>query len=369
MMKQRMMRFGCFLFLILLIACQSGEPEEAALDMIDSSLEGIKEIHPIDLSEVDTWMYLLNYEPEEELIQQLVDSEFDLLVLEPLINMPDYSDFPMAAVIQRLHSAAHPKLVIAYIDIGQAEEWRSYWQPGWRIGQPDFILGADPDSWEGNYPVAYWREEWQKLWLGEDGILSLLLKAGFDGVYLDWVGGYADEAVMEAAQREGVDPELAMIEWVGRLADAGRAEDVKFIVIGQNAVELTENEGYLDIIDGISQEQVWFDGGPDNQPPGDCPLPRSEEEVDSEEYIQNLSPACRRVYRDNPDGTLHDYSEYYLNYLRKVLLSGKAVFTVDYAVEAENVTWVHQTSREMGFIPFAGERDLGTFIPAYIEKD
>jgi len=280
MLKQRVLRLGCLLFLFFLIACQSGEPEEATRDVMDYSSGVRVDTHPIDLSEVQTWMYLLNYEPEEELIQQLVDCEYDLLVLDPLINMPDYVDFPMAAVIQRLHSAAHPKLVIAYIDIGQAEEWRSYWQPGWRIGQPDFILGADPDSWEGNYPVAYWREEWQQLWLGEEGVLSLLLDAGFDGVYLDWVGGYADDAVMEAAQREGIDPQLAMIEWVERLADVGRARDAEFIIIGQNAVELTENEDYLAIIDGISQEQVWFDGGPDNQPPGDCPLPRNEDEVD-----------------------------------------------------------------------------------------
>jgi len=75
------------------------------------------------------------------------------------------------------------------------------------------------------------------------------------------------------------------------------------------------------------------------------------------------------VYEENPDGTLHDNSAYYLEYLKKVLQAGKVVFTIDYAVEAENIAWIYQTSRELGFIPFVGERDLGKFIAAYIEQD
>ena len=30
-------------------------------------------------------------------------------------------------------SINHPKLVIAYIDIGEAEDYRTYWQPGWGV--------------------------------------------------------------------------------------------------------------------------------------------------------------------------------------------------------------------------------------------
>ena len=52
------------------------------------------------------------------------------------------------------HGTDHPKLVIAHIDIGEAEDYRTYWQPGWGIENPEWIAGHDPDDWEGNFPVA-----------------------------------------------------------------------------------------------------------------------------------------------------------------------------------------------------------------------
>ncbi len=38
------------------------------------------------------------------------------------------------------------------------------------------------------------------------------------------------------------------------------------------------------------------------------------------------------------------------------------VFTVDYALESENVAWVYRTSRELGFIPFVGNRGLDMYL-------
>ena len=42
----------------------------------------------------------------------------------------------------------------------------------------------------------------------------------------------------------------------------------------------------------IAQEQIWFDGGVDNNPPVDCPLPRIEVEVDTDAYRASLSVEC-----------------------------------------------------------------------------
>jgi cysteinyl-tRNA synthetase len=285
-----------------------------------------------------------------------------MVVIEPIFTEAENTDFDIAAIVQNLHGATEPKLVLAYIDIGQAEEWRTYWEPGWEIGDPDWIVADDPDGWEGNFPVAYWRDEWQEIWLEEDGYLERLIDAGFDGVYLDWVEAYSDGNVVTAAVRDEVDPREEMVDFVGMIASQGRVKDKEFIVIAQNAAELATDDGYLETIDAIAQEQVWFDGGADNDPPGDCPLPRTEADVESEEYVESLSDECRRVYDEFPGSTLYVSSESYLEHLDYALGRGKTIFTVDYALEPENITWTYRTSRTHGFVPFVGERELAEYI-------
>jgi cysteinyl-tRNA synthetase len=268
----------------------------------------------------------------------------------------------MTAVISQLHNASHPKLVIAYIDIGQAENFRTYWQPGWAIGDPEWIVAGDPDGWEGNFPVAYWYDEYREIWLGEDGYLQAILDAGFDGVYLDWVEAYSDEDVTAFAVEDGADARQEMIWWVEDIGAYGRSQYPEFIVISQNAAELAQSNEFVKAIDAISQEQVWFDGGADNDPPGDCPLPPTDAEIDTDAYYDSLSPACGRQYDEFPESTLHVSSEEYLRDLKLAQSKGLIIFTVDYALEADNIAWVYESSRDLGFVPFVGGRALDRFV-------
>ena len=152
------------------------------------------------------------------------------------------------------------------------------------------------------------------------------------------------------------------IRWVADIARFTRLLNPEFIVIGQNAAELAQYDEYLDIIDAISQEQVWFDGGADNDPPGDCPLPRTDAEIDTSGYRDSLSAPCRRTYDRYPESTLHVSSEEYLHYLTMAKQKGLVVFTVDYALEPENIRWVNQASSKLGFVPFVGNRALNQYI-------
>ena len=357
------------LLVIFLSGCGSDDnATESAVTSINAA-DGINEAAPEAagrrrerLEQVGSWFYFLSVDPEGDSFKQLAASSYDMVVMEPIFTERENSTYDTAAVVQNLHGAARPKLVIAYIDIGQAEEWRTYWQPDWGIGDPDWIVAADPDGWEGNYPVAYWNAAWQEIWLGDDGYLQQLVEAGFDGVYLDWVEAYSDEDVMAAATRDGVDPRQEMIDWVAALAASGRERDDGFIIIAQNAAELAADAEYALIIDAIAQENIWFDGGADNEPPGDCSLPRSREEVDSLSYLAGLSPECRRVYQEFPQGTLHTSSEEYLADLAAARAAGLVIFTVDYALEPDNVDWVYRESRGLGLVPFVSERDLERYI-------
>lgn len=314
------------------------------------------------LADVSDWLYLIDVNLTSETVRRIVDSTYDMVVLDFIPSEADNIDYRMSDVIAQLHDSPHPKLVIAYIDIGEAEDYRTYWQPRWRIGDPTWIAGGDPDGWEGNFPVAFWYDEWREIWLAEDGYLQAILDAGFDGVYLDWVEAYSDENVSAIASADGVDARQEMIWWVGDIADFGRGQRPGFIVIGQNAAELAQSDEYLEIIDAIAQEQIWFDGGADNDPRGDCPLPRTEADIESEAYVESLSEQCLRTYEEFPDSTLHVSSEEYLNDLTLAREKGEIIFTIDYALEPENVAWVYENSRALGFVPFASSRALDRFV-------
>ncbi len=82
------------------------------------------------------------------------------------------------------------RLVIAYMSIGEAEDYRYYWQQGWKVGSPSWLEKENP-AWHGNYIVRYWDEDWQSVIYGNDGsYLRKILNAGFDGVYLDIIDAF-----------------------------------------------------------------------------------------------------------------------------------------------------------------------------------
>lgn len=316
-----------------------------------------------DLSKVKNWLYLIDVNLDEATVSQITQSKHDLVVIDYIPSEAENTDYPIAEVVDEWHGAKHSKQVLAYIDIGQAESYRSYWQDNWKIGDPDWITGEDPDGWDENYPVAYWNSEWQAIWLGNNGIISNIVAAGFDGVYLDWIEAYSDSSVTRVALKEGVDAEVAMIDFIADIATLGRKLRPEFLVVGQNALELVEHASYRNIIDAVAQEQTWFDGGADNNPPGDCPLPVRYQDVEAEHYLAKLSPICRDQHDKFPDSTLHMSSEEYLEYMKTAQNYGLMVLTVDYALDLTNVNWVRRESRRHGFIPFVGSRSLDSFIP------
>ena len=78
--------------------------------------------------------------------------------------------------------------VIAYLSIGQAEDYRWYWQREWRKKRnaPDWFVGPDK-RWKGNFYVRYWDDDWRQIILD---YVDRILAQGFDGVYLDCVDAY-----------------------------------------------------------------------------------------------------------------------------------------------------------------------------------
>lgn len=80
--------------------------------------------------------------------------------------------------------------VIAYMSIGEAEDYRYYWLPYWSFNAPDW-MGALNSDWPGNFKVQYWNSNWQYIIFGNDeSYTKKIIDSGFDGVYIDIIDAF-----------------------------------------------------------------------------------------------------------------------------------------------------------------------------------
>jgi cysteinyl-tRNA synthetase, unknown class len=144
------------------------------------------------LANARNFLYLINpdaYANKEAFIQAVTATDYDLLIMDLFdANGTAFT----AAEVSRLRAKANggTRLVICYMSIGEAEDYRFYWEAGWADAPPTWLEGENPD-WEGNFKVRYWEEAWQRIIYGPEGsYLDKILDAGFDGVYLDIIEAF-----------------------------------------------------------------------------------------------------------------------------------------------------------------------------------
>jgi cysteinyl-tRNA synthetase, unknown class len=142
--------------------------------------------------DVKNFLYLLNaslFQTPDSYIRALKNSGNDLIVIDAFFWGKAISPNQIA-LLQKKPSGGK-RLVLAYLSIGEAENYRYYWRPDWEKNPPIFLERENPE-WKGNYKVKYWNREWQEIICGsEDGTgfeksyLKKIIDAGFNGVYLD----------------------------------------------------------------------------------------------------------------------------------------------------------------------------------------
>lgn len=146
----------------------------------------------VTLGDAQNWLFMLDpqkYNSKEEYINALCETNFDAIVSDAFF----YDDIMLNEKdLARLKYKANggKRLAISYLSIGEAEDYRYYWQQEYNDNPPEWILQENP-NWAGNYPVEYWDEDWQNIIAkGDESYLRRIIDAGFDGVYLDIVDGY-----------------------------------------------------------------------------------------------------------------------------------------------------------------------------------
>ena len=219
-----------------------------------------------------------------------------------------------------------PRVVLAYMSIGEAESYRFYWKRHWGdfwmvpnvITKPAW-RGKLNGEWGGNYAVRYWDPDWQAIITGEGGYLDRILKAGFDGVWLDKVDSSLEDV---AAGRATATAD--MIDFIKSIGDRGRRANPGFLVFPQNGEALLSNPAYRAIINGFGKEGLLYgETGPDQ--------PNAPAEVAESVAL-----------------------------LRTLVAEGKPVLTIEYLEKPAEIDAARAKIAGYGFVPHFGDRMLGS---------
>lgn|GEM_PF-4488016 len=117
------------------------------------------------LMAIHSWAYQLQ---NIDITQIANNSTFELIVMDYSADGSDDGKFTKEDILQIKNSG---KKAICYISIGEAEDYRFYWDPNWDSdgnGIPDqgapAWLGQENPDWEGNYKVRFWQTDWQEIY-------------------------------------------------------------------------------------------------------------------------------------------------------------------------------------------------------------
>jgi cysteinyl-tRNA synthetase len=263
---------------------------------------------PPGAQNITSWVYQLqNYDHDR--LDAVAKAPAQLAVID--LARDAKSDWFRPDELAALHRSG--KRVLAYFEIGSIENFR----PEHKSLPRDLILNVWPD-WPDEQFVRYWDSRWWDLVVRPR--IDQAIKAGFDGVYLDTPLAY-EELDLSLVRGENRD-HLAglMSDLIVRISRYAKQKHPGFWIFPQNSPELRAQPGYVEAIDGIGMEELFYEAT--DQP---C----------NEDYCtENLDNT--RALRD----------------------AGKLVLAVDYATDPGNIRKACDRYRNERFAGYVTVRDL-----------
>jgi cysteinyl-tRNA synthetase len=145
----------------------------------------------IKLSLAQNYLYLIstdNFSSKQEMINAIAATNFDVVFIDLFFEEAAFTTSEINQL--KTKSNGGKRLVISYMNIGSAENFRYYWKKNWRLNNPTW-LKKKYDGYDDEYWVKYWKKDWQDIIYGNDNsYMKKIINAGFDGVYLDNVEAY-----------------------------------------------------------------------------------------------------------------------------------------------------------------------------------
>jgi cysteinyl-tRNA synthetase len=264
----------------------------------------------------DGWVYQLQGYPGGRL-DALARAPHPLAVID--LARDAGADYFTPAEIAALRATG--KAVLAYFEIGSIEEFRPEY-PVLRRDAGDLIANRWAD-WPDEHFVRYWDARWWDAVVGPR--LDRAITTGYDGVYLDTPLAYEEVDLAHAGGRTREGLARAMADLVIRISAYARERRSGFLIVPQNSPELRTQAGYVDAIDGVGMEELFFEA--------------TDRRCTADYCAENL--AHTRALRD----------------------AGKFVLAVDYAVRNGNIRAACDRYREEHFVGYVARRDLDRICP------
>ncbi len=324
-------------------------------------------LSPNRLANIKSWAYQLQNADSSEIAR----SPYDLIVIDHTKNGdPKRTLRPAELARMKKKPDGGRRIVLAYVSIGEAEDYRFYWDEKWietatpdvpeppplaapaagpatpvpkveapapggvtanppaeQSAKPDrwvsptapAWLGDESETWSGNFAVKYWDRGWQDLIIGSPGsFVERVLALGFDGVYLDRVDAYYEHIDDHPNAAED------MVDFVIRLAEAARKAKPGALVVPQNGEELLTRPAYVAAIDAIAKEDLLY-GSP------------VEGQLNSTAQLSNS-----------------------LGWLENATVADRPVLVVEYLDQPPVIAVAAADLVVRGFIPYFGRRALDT---------
>jgi cysteinyl-tRNA synthetase, unknown class len=278
-----------------------------------------------DLAAVNDFAYQL----QDLDLAALAASAFDLAIIDYSQDGSEGMRFTPEEISAVRHGSGGEKRVLAYMSIGEAEDYRWYWDERWdrnhdgrpNAGAPSWLGPGNPE-WQGNYKVRYWDPEWQAIIFGSPtSYLDKIMAAGYDGVYLDIIDAYEYWGPGGESGLNRKTAEQEMVDFVRAIAEYACVIKGKtgFGVFPQNGEGLSAHAEYVQSVTGIGKEDAWYN---DN---------RRQPSFYTAEVIKNLD-----VFKG----------------------AGKLVLVTDYVTQKSRIDDFYAKARARGYVPYATVRDL-----------
>ncbi|MFH1320394.1 MAG: MJ1477/TM1410 family putative glycoside hydrolase [Bacteroidota bacterium] len=269
------------------------------------------------LMDVNSWAYQLQ---NININQVVSDTSFELIVMDYSQDGTDDFKFTSQQITQIKNSG---EKAIAYISIGEAEDYRYYWQSSWETTPPSWLGDENPD-WHGNYKVRFWNTAWQNIIFS---YIDTIISQGFDGIYMDIIDAYY---YWQFENSEEPMADSLMVQFVLNIRNHidGLTLDT-FYIIPQNGEFVTEEGNvsasfkavFFNTINGIGVEDVFFEGNFDEDNP----------------------------YNPDNDRIL---------LLQEYLSNGKQVFSIEYLTQSSKIQQYLNEAATQQFVPYVCVRDL-----------
>jgi cysteinyl-tRNA synthetase, unknown class len=209
------------------------------------------------------------------------------------------------------------KWLLAYVDVGEAQQHEWYFDEVFRNGPPSWALERNRRH-PVNFRVLLDAPEWNAIILET---INRVIEQGFDGVELDVLDVYWNKVYPGGSSREN---QAKAVKLACKIAKFARARVPSFKIVVNNASDLAGKfPEYKTCVDATIGESVW--------------------------WFNTSTP------RDKL------YTQYQLKYLAQNLKAGLKVLVMDKTLIPKDGAFVYRESKKRGWLPFVSDWYLSTF--------